>query len=273
MRSRAGDESQTARGLGALAAAVLVLAGCPRGESGAAPPRATVSVAAASDLQFALAEVVSAFRAARPEVAVEVTWGSSGSFYAQLVNRAPFDLFLSADVSYARRLFEAGHAPEAPFVYAYGRLVVWAPRSSPLDVEALGAQALLDPRIRTVAIANPQHAPYGRAAEAALRSLGLHAQVAPKLVLGENVAQAAQLVDTGNADAGVFALSLALSPPLRERGRSWRVPDDAYPRLEQGGVVLGWARDPAATRELQRFLTGPEGRAILERFGFGLPPE
>ncbi|MCO5169226.1 MAG: molybdate ABC transporter substrate-binding protein [Planctomycetes bacterium] len=252
----------------ALCASALAAAGCP-GDRGPAP--ATVAVAAAADLKFALDEVIAEFQRAHPTIGVHATYGSSGNFFGQLTNEAPFDLYLSADTLYPRRLAEAGQALDDPFVYAYGRLVVWAPRASPVDVEGLGPRALVDPAVRSVAIANPQHAPYGRAALAALESFGVRDEVGPRLVFGENIAQTAQFVDTGNADIGVIALSLALAPTLRERGKLWRVPEDAYPVMEQGGVVLRWARDPAAARALRDFLRGPAGRAVLERYGFGLP--
>jgi molybdate transport system substrate-binding protein len=122
--------------------------------------------------------------------------------------------------------------------------------------------------VRHVAIANPQHAPYGRAAEAALRSLGIYDSVQRKLVLGENVAQTLQFVQSGAADVGIVALSLALAPPVRGQGRYWEVPDAAYPRVEQGGVIL---KDSKAARELRAFLLGDGARRVLKEYGFSLP--
>src|SRR5439155_21360664 len=131
-----------------------------------------------------------------------------------------FDLFFSADMEYPRRLIEQGLAlPESAFLYGIGHLVVWVPRDSSLDVERLGLQALLDPSVRKIALANPKHAPYGRAAEAALKPAGLYDKVQARLVYGENVAQTAQFVETGSADVGLIALSLALAPALRGQGR------------------------------------------------------
>ncbi len=252
------------------ALALLAIPGC---SSSSAKPR-EVSVAAAADLQFALGEVVAAFEEAHPDIKVRVSYGASGNFYAQLSNRAPFDVFFSADVDYPRKLVAEGLADkDSEFIYAIGHLVVWVRKESPLDVEKLGAKALLDPSVRKVAIANPKHAPYGRAAEAALKSLDVYDALKDRLVLGENVAQAAQFAETGSADAGVFALSLALAPTLREKGRYWEVPLDAYPRLEQGAVVLSWAQDRQAADALCAYVKGPEGRAILRRYGFLMPEE
>jgi len=257
-----------------LALTLSLLGGwLPQRPALAEAPRRTLTVAAAADLKFALDELVAAHRARAPAVEVRVTYGSSGSFYAQLSNGAPFDLFLSADVGYPRRLVEAGlAAPGSLFRYATGRLVVWVPGRSRLDLERLGMRSLLDPSVRRIAIANPAHAPYGRAAEAAMRSLGVLDGVRGRLVLGESVSQAAQFVQSGNADAGLLALSLALAPELRREGRFWEVPESAYPRLDQGGVVLASSRDPAAARAFVAHLTSPEGRAVLARFGFRLPP-
>jgi molybdate transport system substrate-binding protein len=233
-----------------------------------------VSVAAAADLKFARDEVVSAFGREHPDVHVTVSYGASGNFFAQLSNRAPFDVFFSADIDYPRKLVEQGLADrDSEFTYAVGHLVVWVRKDSPLDVEKLGAKVLLDPSVRKVAIANPRHAPYGRAAEAALQSLGVYDQVKDRLVLGENVAQAAQFAETGSADAGVFALSLALAPAMRDKGRFWEVPLDAYPRLEQGGVILSRAQDREAAAALCAYVKGADGRAILRRYGFVLPEE
>jgi molybdate transport system substrate-binding protein len=255
-------------------AALLLLAvlGCSQTNPG--PGERVVTVAAAADLQFALDEVLAEFHRAHPGIRAEVSYGSSGNFFAQLSNHAPFDIFFSADIDYPRRLIEQGLADkDSAFRYAAGHLVVWTRRDSPLDVEKLGARALLDPGVRNIAIANPKHAPYGRAAEAALKKLEVYDRIKDRLVLGENVAQAAQFVESGSADAGVIALSLALSPGLRDKGRYWEVPLDAYPRLEQGGVILSWARDRLAADTLRSFVLGAEGKAILRRYGFFFPGE
>jgi molybdate transport system substrate-binding protein len=166
-----------------------------------------VRVAAASDLKFALDEMLEAFHAHHSDIHAQVTYGSSGNFFAQLSNRAPFDLFLSADVEYPRKLIEQGLAPkDTEFLYGVGRIVVWVPRPSPLDLERLGMQALLDPSVRKIAIANPKHAPYGRAAEAAMKTLGVYDKAQERLVFGENIAQTAQFVQSGAADLGIMGL-------------------------------------------------------------------
>jgi molybdate transport system substrate-binding protein len=233
-----------------------------------------VRVAAAADLKFALDEAASEFQAKNPGIAVTVTYGSSGTLFAQLTNDAPFDLFLSADIDYPRKLAGQGKAvQDSEFTYAVGHLVVWVPNGSKLDLDKLGIRAVADPSVKKVAIANPKTAPYGRAAEAAVKSLGVYDQVKDRLVVGENIAQAAQFVESGAADVGLIALSLALAPNMKDKGRYWPVPLDAYPRLEQGGVILTGAKDADAARALRAFLTGAEGRAILKRYGFTLPGE
>ena len=238
----------------------LLSAGCGR----RVEPR-KLTIAAAADLSFALNEISLKFRAIHPDVDLQMAYGSSGSFYAQIRNQAPFDIFLSADVEYPRKLVEDGiGARDSLFVYAVGRIVVWVPAASPLDP----ATALRAASVRHVAIANPGHAPYGRAAEAALRSLGVYNGVAGKLVLGENVAQTLQFVQSGAADVGIVALSLALAPPVRGQGRYWEVPGTAYPKIEQGGIIL---KDSKAARELRAFLLGAGARRILKEYGFSLP--
>jgi molybdate transport system substrate-binding protein len=247
------------------------LTGCGRGPT-PVEGKHELRVAAAADLQFALDELLIAFHEQHPDIHVQVSYGASGNFFAQLSNKAPFDVFFSADVEYPRRLVEKGLADKADeFLYAVGHLAVWVPRESPLDLQRLGIRALLEPSVRKVAIANPRHAPYGRAAEAALKKLGVYHQIKEKIVQGENVAQAAHFVASGSADAGVIALSLALSPAMREKGRHWEVPLDAYPRLEQGGIILSWARDRPAAEALRAFVAGPGGKAVLKRYGFFLP--
>lgn len=257
-----------------VAGACLGVLGCAPANppaSNAKPPRG-LAVAAAADLKSAFDDIAAAFQGAHPDIEVRPTYGSSGNFFAQLQNRAPFDVFLSADVEYPRRLIEQGDAPkDGLFVYAVGHLVLWVPRQSGLALEQLGMAALLDPAVRKIAIANPRFAPYGRAAEAALKKLGLYERVRDRLVLGDNVAQAAQFVQTGAADIGIIGRSQALAPALRDAGRYWEVPADTYPRLEQGGVILSWAKDRGAAEALRAFLTGAEGRALLRRHGFSLP--
>jgi molybdate transport system substrate-binding protein len=253
---------------GCLAAALAaVCCGC-----GARAKPQTLSIAAAADLRFALEEIARDFRAAHPAVDVRVAYGSSGNFYSQIRNNAPFDLFLSADVEYPRRLASEGLAePDSVFVYAVGRIVVWAPADSPLDVARLRMQALEADSVRHIAIANPQHAPYGRAAEAAMRSAGVYDRAAPKLVLGENIAQTLEFIESGAADVGIVALSLALAPPVRDRGKYWEVPLDTYPKVEQGGAILKSARAPRAAREFRAFLLTGKGARVLRQYGFYLP--
>ena len=246
------------RGLALVAAAVL-LTGC----ADQAKTGPVVRVAAASDLQPALdlLEV--------DGVELQVTYGSSGTFLQQLVNGAPYDLYLSADASYPRQLVDRGLADAADvFPYAEGRLVLWIPQGSPLD-PADGLALLADSRVRKVAIANPEHAPYGRAAVAAMRAAGVEDQTRRKLVLGENVAQAADFVASGGADVGLVAKSAVLSESLRDVGRWADLPPTGD--LAQAGVVLTRARDKAAARRVRDALTGAAGRDLLQRFGFDLP--
>jgi len=231
-----------------------------------------VRVAAAADTKFAFDEIVEAFRRQRPELEVRVTYGSSGNFYAQLSNRAPYDMFLSADLEYARRLIREGRAaPDSEFVYGVGRLVIWVSRRSSIDVEKLGMEALRDPLVRKVAIANPAHAPYGRAAVTAMKNLGFYDNIKDRLVYGDSVMQAFQFVESSAADIGVVSYSLALAPQLRDKGRLWEIPVDAFPRQDQGGVILSWAQDRAAADALRNFMLSGDGKIILHRYGFETP--
>jgi molybdate transport system substrate-binding protein len=257
---------RTSRRLALFAAVFAALAA-----SAPAADAQKLTIAAAADLRFALDELSPLFRAAHPGVELAITYGSSGNFFAQIQNGAPFDVFLSADVDYPRRLIAAGLAgKDSLFLYGVGRIVVWVPASSPLDPAALGIRTLDAPSVRHIAIANPQHAPYGRAAEAALRSLGVYDRVSPKLVLGENISQAFEFVESGAAEVGVVALSLALAPAARGHGRYWEVPADAYPKIEQGGVVLSRApAGPAA--QFRAFLLSADARRVLRQYGFSVP--
>ncbi len=232
-------------------------------------------VAAASDLNFAFQEVATGFEKHTGHK-LRVSYGSSGNFFAQIRGGAPFDVFLSAEAEYPRKLEAEGLTQKGSLhIYAVGRIAIWAPRGSPElrkeDLAKQGMRALLHPSVRKIAIANPRHAPYGRAAVAALKHFGIYQQVESRLVYGENVAQALQFVESGNAQAGIIALSLASAPQMKERGEHWVVPEDAHPRLEQAAVVLRAARSPQAARALLDYLRGPYGQAILKRYGFQLP--
>jgi len=232
-------------------------------------PSPTLRIAAAADLRYALDDIIKAFRRQHTEVHIEPAYGSSGMFYAQLVNRAPFDLYLSADVQYPRKLSDQGSIlPGSEFTYADGRIVLWTGNASGVDVERLGMDTLRQPAVHHIAIANPAHAPYGRAAEAAMRSLGVYDAVKDKLVMGENISQTFQLAESGAAEVGIVALSLAIAPGAAGQGHYWEVPRAAYPRIQQGGAILKWTKNPEAAQAFRGFLLAPEGRAILKRYGF-----
>lgn len=236
----------------------LTATGCSRSE------KPDFLIAAAADLRFAMDEIAEQFQKAHPEVNVKTSYGSSGQFTQQIENGAPFDIFCSADAAYPRKLAAEGLAlPGSEFVYALGSIVVWVPDSSPIQLT--GAQALRDPSVRHIAIANPEFAPYGKAAQAALRSLNLYDEVKNKLVYGENVSQALQYVKTGAADIGIVSQSLA------KGGRSWVVPPDDYPKMEQSGIIVKSSRNAALSQQFRAFLLGEQARAILKRHGFYLP--
>ena len=232
-----------------------------------------ITVAGAADMSAALAQIVGAYTKKTGQ-AVKLSFGSSGNLANQIRNGAPFDVFFSADEEYPQQLIAEGLASkDTLYRYAVGRLVLWVPGDSPLDVSKLGMKALLDPSVKKISIANPAHAPYGRAAEAALRHFGIYDQVASRLVLGENVSQAAQFVESGNAQAGLIALSQALAPALKDKGRYWAVPLDAYPTLNQAAVVLSRSKHQDAARKFLDFLRSPEATSPLTSYGFSLPAE
>ena len=234
-------------------------------------PLTQLSIAAAADLKFALDDLVRQFEQEHPGTKVNVTYGSSGNFFAQIQSGAPFDLFFSADVAYPRKLAASGLGVDDVFLYATGRIVVWVTKDSPVAVDKLGIKALLEPSVRKIAVANPEHAPYGRAAVAALKELNIYDQVASRLVYGENIAQTAQFVQSGAADAGILALSLAVAPQMRETGRFWQVPLDAYPRIEQGGIILKSSKHLETALAFREFILGDHGRQVLKDYGFYLP--
>lgn len=227
-------------------------------------------IAAAADLKFAMQELADQF-AQQSSTKTSVTYGSSGNFFTQLQNGAPFDLFFSADVDYAKKLEAAGLTiPDSLFTYAVGRLVIWMPPDPKLDLAKRGWSILLDPLVRKIAIANPDHAPYGRAAVAALRNAQIYEQVQFKLVLGENISQAAQFVQSGNAQAGIIAFSLAVAPPMKD-GQRFEIPSSMYPKLEQAAVIMKDAQNQKAATAFLEFVKSAPGQAILAKYGFTNP--
>jgi molybdate transport system substrate-binding protein len=231
-----------------------------------------ITIAAASDLNFAFKEIVAEYEKTTGNH-VKLTLGSSGNFYAQIQNGAPFDLYFSADITYPRKLEEAGlTVPGSFYQYAVGRIVMWTGNESRIDVTR-GFEALRDPTVKKIAIANPKHAPYGRAAVAAMEHAQVYDHVKDKLVLGENISQAAQFVESGAADVGIIALSLALAPPMQAAGHYWEIPADAHPPIEQGAVILMGGKNQESAKAFLSFIQGAEGQTMMKRYGFVIPAD
>ena len=229
-----------------------------------------IRIAAAADLKFAMGELADRFEK-QSGTKVNVTYGSSGNFFSQMRNGAPFDLFFSADIEYPKKLEAAGLAePGTLYEYAVGRIVIWTPADAKVDVTKQGWKTLLDASVEKIAIANPEHAPYGRAAVTALQKAGIYESVKAKLVYGENISQAAQFVQSGNAQAGIVAMSLAVSPAMRD-GKRWEIPAEMHPALEQGAIVLKDAKNKVAARAFLEFVKSAAGRATLAESGFTFP--
>ncbi len=251
----------------AIAALMLMLSLSPSAPASAADE---ITVAAAADLTFAFKDVAAKFQAQTGDI-VKLSFGSSGNFFSQIQNGAPYDLFFSADISYARKLETAGLTePGTLYEYAIGKIVLWVPAGSKLDVNT-GLGVLTDPAIRKIAIANPEHAPYGRAAMAALRRAEIYDRIKDKIVLGENISQTAQFVQSGNADIGIIALSLALAPTLKDKGKYFEVPADDYPAIEQAAVLLKASKKKNLAKKFVAFLKQPESIEIMQRYGFVVP--
>jgi molybdate transport system substrate-binding protein len=229
--------------------------------------RKEISVAAAADLKFAMTDLAAAYEK-QSGVKLTLTFGSSGNFFAQIQNGAPFELFFSADSDYPRKLEQAGlTVPGSIFQYAVGRIVLWAPADAKADPQRLGWRSLLDPAVQKIAVANPDHAPYGRAAIEALKKSGYYDQVKTKLVFGENISQAAQFVQSGNAQIGIIAKSLAVSSAFAA-GRSWTIPQQQYTPLAQSAVALKNFANKDAALAFLAYLKTPPAQSILEKYGF-----
>lgn len=229
-----------------------------------------ITIAAAADLKFAMDEIVSTYKQTHAGDEVEVIYGSSGKFYTQIQQGAPYDLFFSADITLPRELDKAGLALSEVRPYALGRIVLW---SANLDARKMTLTNLTDPKIVHIAIANPKHAPYGKRAEEALRASGLWEKVQSKLVYGENIAHTAQFVQTGNAQVGIIALALAVNPELAKRGGYWLIPDKLHEPLEQGFVITKRAKDNALAKRFAEYMDSKPARTVMVKYGFVLPSE
>ena len=236
-------------------------------------PRPELLVAAAADLNPTLNDIAQQFEK-KTGVRLKVSFAASGALTQQIQNGAPFDLFFSADIDYPRQLIAQGHADAASlYKYSLGKLVLWVPASSSLDVEHKGMEILQDSSIKKIALANPQHAPYGRAAVAALKHAGLYDRLADRFVLGENVSQAARFAESGNAQAGFVALAHALSPAIRNTGKFWVVPADYYSPLEQGVVIITASQHRKEAADFLEYLKTKEASDVLRKYGFTLPSD
>ena len=252
-------------------AIVVLFAASACASSGVHAQRAPIRVAAAADLQSVMPEIIKAFEE-KTGTHVEVTYGSSGNFFAQIQNGAPFDLFFSADDEFPMKLIQGDRAePRSAVIYGIGSLVLWMPANAKCNPAVEKWDCLLKPEVTKIAIANPAHAPYGRAAVQALQAAHLYEQIRAKLVFGENVAQAAQFVQSGNAQAGILAYSQTRLRSLSQ-GKQWEIPRESYPRIEQTVVILKVARDKSVAGEFVKFVTEGSGRELLQQAGFQPPP-
>ena len=229
-----------------------------------------IAVAAAADLRPALDEIAVQFKA-DTGIALRTSYGSSGNFFQQLQNGAPFDVFLSANIDYPKKLQVSGLVvPNSYYEFARGAIVVLVPLNSAVHLDQ-GLRVLLNPQIGRIAIADPSHAPYGQAAVAALKKGGLYDQVSAKLVTGENISQAASFVLSGAADAGIVAKSLALAPAAREKAKFVPVPPGDYPAIQQAMVVLRASKNQAAAMKFESYMQTESAKEILKQSGFEVP--
>lgn len=227
-----------------------------------------ILIAAAADLKFALDSVISVFNQTDKRT-VQVTYGSSGKLFEQISNSAPFDLFFSADINYPNLLKERGLAASEVYPYGIGRIVLWSRKFDP-TVDKM--ESLRSSSVRKIAIANPDHAPYGKRAEESMNYYKVFDSVKSKLVFGENISQTAQFVTTGAADIGIIALSLALSPTMKKLGGNYYlIPENTHQQLLQGAVITRRASQNRLALDFLEFVKGSKATEILAYFGFTKP--
>lgn len=227
----------------------------------------SITIAAASDLRFALDEIIEIYQAESGRPSIRVIYGSSGKMTTQIKHGAPYDLFFSADIRFPEMLYRDGFAVTTPTVYALGRLVLWSARH---DVSDLTLADLTDAKFRRIAIAQPDHAPYGLRAQEALQAVGVWTAIEERLVFGENIAQTAQMAESGAADAAIIALSLAMFPRLAARG--YGLIDDAlHQPLTQGYVITRYGANKAAVEHFAQFMQTASAHRIMQHYGFIMP--
>ncbi len=255
-----------------LGAALLLTTGISFSGTSAGSAAETVSIAAAADLAYCLDDINAAFKITHPGADLKVSSGSSGNFTSQIKAGAPFEVFLSADIGFPKDLIKAGLADEKTlFTYAFGKIVLWTLHPEAVDVTK-GLAVLSKPEVvKKLAVANPDHAPYGRAAKEALQHDKLWDALQSRIVLGDNIAATAQFVSSGNADAGIVALSLVTSPKLANVGKWQEIPAEDYNPLEQGAVLTKAGMGNPTAKAYLEFLRTPEARAIFDHYGFRLP--
>ena len=229
-----------------------------------------ITVAAAADLQFVMQKTTACFHKETGKT-VKVINGSSGNFFQQIQNGGPFDMFFSANVDYPKKLEAAGLTePGSLYQYATGKIVLWVLNDSKLDINS-GLKALLDPSVKKIAIANPQHAPYGQAAVSALKAENLYDKLSKKFILGENISQTASFIVSGAADTGIVALSLAVSPNMKGKGRYFEIPASEYPPIEQACVILKSSQQKATAKAFLEYIKTPVIKDLFRSYGFAVP--
>ncbi len=229
-----------------------------------------LTIAAAADLKFAMDELVANFKKSQPGNDVQIAYGSSGKFHTQIQQGAPYDLFFSADIAFPRELFKKGFASADATAYAVGRIVLCG---ADMDASTMTLAGLDDPKVTKIAIANPKHAPYGKRAEEALRSMGLWEKLQPKLVFGENIAQTAQYVQSGNAQVGIIALSMVIAPGLSGKGGYYLIPENLHNPLEQGYVITRRGGNKPLAKKFADYMGTKQARGVMTKYGFVLPGE
>jgi molybdate transport system substrate-binding protein len=230
-----------------------------------------ITVAAAADLQFAMQDIADRFQKETGKN-VKLIYGSSGNFFQQIQSGAPFDMFFSANLEYPKKLEAAGLTVSGSYyAYATGKIVLWVPNESKLDLGS-GLQVLVNPSVKKIAVANPQHAPYGQAAVAAMQKENIYDKVKDKFVLGENISQTASFVVSGAADVGLVALSLALSPNMKDKGRFAEIPVAEYPPVAQACVILSSSKNKESAQQFLSFIKTRESVGTLRRYGFDVQP-